>query len=152
MNADTYRDAFMKFLAQGMTYAEAFDEFSPLEWQRAAMQEVVDDEAIIEPLTHEFVTNDERRLPTLFALSCRAMRQQQDVKDMEQAYELWGAGWTHEVPEPFQHNYKDFWRQCPVMSWHWRAPSKRLGKPGRRYFSTQQAFNAMQRAHERKAR
>lgn len=58
------------------------------------------------------------------------------------------AGWRYELPEivnrkegePPAKHFTEPWQ------WYWRAPSKRKGHPGRRYLSTNQAFNAMNRA------
>jgi hypothetical protein len=50
-----------------------------------------------------------------------------------QAYELWGAGWTSHPQS----------KGAKVMSWYWRQPPRRPGKPGRLFLSTNQAFNAM---------
>jgi len=57
---------------------------------------------------------------------------------MPQVEARMAAGWTFEVPacgtEPWQ--------------WYWRRPSRRPGKPGRKFVSTNQAFNAVQREHK----
>lgn len=92
------------------------------------------------------MTNDERQLPALFDLLVCAQFEQRnsvDGADYQQALELWQAGWTSESHEPYSDH---FWSQVQVMSWYWRAPSKRPGKPGRRYLSTNQAWNAFQRS------
>ena len=57
------------------------------------------------------------------------------------------AGWRYELPEivnrkddePPSKNFTEPWQ------WYWRAPSKRKGRPGRRYLSTNQAFSALTR-------
>lgn len=76
-------------------------------------------------------------------------RMDTDDRDMEQALALTDAGWTSEDPRAINSPHlpapKTIWEKTPVMSWYWRAPSKRAGKPGRRYLSTNQAFRAMQR-------
>jgi hypothetical protein len=144
---DTYRDTFLAFLAQGMTYSEALAEFDEQEFSREGMAEIFRHEAHIELWSHEWITADERRLPALFSLLVRAQRERADAQDFEEkSVPLMMAGWTSEVPECYRHNSSDFWRQCPTMSLYWRAPSRRPGKPGRRYLSTNQAFNAMNRA------
>jgi hypothetical protein len=51
---------------------------------------------------------------------------------------LLAAGWTIEWPE---HDL-DTWQ------WAWRRPSRRTGRPGRRFASTGQAYNAMVRERE----
>lgn len=128
---DTYRDTFKQLVAQGKTPLEALNEFDRDKWNAAMCAEI-----------------DERGESTLLALGAMAEHEANDLKDMEQAIELWGAGWTSEVPECYKHNSKSFWRQCPVMSWYWRRPPRRAGKPGRRYLSTNQAYNAMKRETE----
>ncbi len=80
----------------------------------------------------------------MFDLLARASYQESEKKDMEQALELSAAGWQaeiqpHHTPHPFTGNVS-------VMSWYWRRPSKRKGKPGRLFLSTNQAFNALKRA------
>ncbi len=73
-------------------------------------------------------------------LLARAGHIESAKRDMEMALTLTAAGWSAELtsahlPHPFTGN-------VPVMSWFWRRPPRRPGKPGRRYLSTQQAFNA----------
>lgn len=144
---DTYRDAFLKFISEGKTYAEALEEFDEEEFSQTALVELLGHEARIDFLTHEFKTNDERRLPALFSLLCRAQFERANNADFEeQAVPLMMAGWTSEVPSCYRNNNQSFWRQCPTMSLYWRAPSKRPGKPGRLYRSTSQAYNAMKRS------
>lgn len=53
-----------------------------------------------------------------------------------QAWALIRAGWRLEWPE------RDY---LETFSWAWRRPPKRPGKPGRRFASTNQAYNAMMR-------
>ena len=66
---------------------------------------------------------------------------------MPQVDALLLAGWKWELPEIV--NRKDgekFTRMdTEPWQWYWRAPSKRAGGKGRRYLSTNQAFNALQR-------
>ena len=116
---DTYRDAFRAFLAQGMTHSEALDQFETSEFMAAVLMQVENREGL-----------------ELFNLYCLAHREKSNEYDMEKALELWLAGWTSETPHV---------TQIDVMSWYWRAPSKRRGRPGRRYLSTNQAYNAMKR-------
>ena len=64
---------------------------------------------------------------------------------MPQVEALIDAGWKYELPELV--NRKDGDKK-PLMEtepwqWYWRAPSKRKGSKGRRYLSTNQAFNAL---------
>lgn len=126
---DTYRTAFLKFLADGMTHAEAFAEFDEAELRRAAL----------DGIQHRPYDPDDET--TLFAMVTKAGWEISNQESMDQAIELWGAGWTSEVPT--RTNSKDFWMQCHTRSLYWRAPSKRAGKPGRRYLSTNQAWLAM---------
>jgi hypothetical protein len=148
---DTYRDSFLRFMADGMSYSEALEQFDQDEFANAAFVEMYSREARIDLLTHEFVTNDSRKLPALFQLLTRAQfekRNSVDGRDYQQALELWQAGWTSESktnpPKP------GFWHQAQVMSWYWRRPPRRPGKPGRRYLSTNQAWTALQREEEAK--
>ena len=100
-------------------------------------------------LSIEALGQDEGR--SLLDLLAIAGREECDESEMEKAIELWLAGWTSELPEHYntpeaqERAKNDPWSRCAVMSWYWRAPSKRKGKPGRRYLSTNQAFNAMKR-------
>ncbi len=86
----------------------------------------------------------------LLALISVKGRMDMDDKDMEQALALTEAGWTSEDPRAVNSPHlpppKNIWEKTAVMSWYWRAPSKRPGKPGRRYNSTNQAWRAMMRA------
>lgn len=143
---DTYRDAFMKFLSEGMTHAEAMEQFDQREWDAAVIAELEGNGLLrLDWPSLEHVTNDERKLPSLLSLSSLANFQKRSAIDFEeQAIPLMLAGWTSEVPNPT--NRKDPWLQCQTMSLYWRAPSKRPGKPGRCYPSTQQAYNAMIKA------
>ena len=64
---------------------------------------------------------------------------------MPQVDALLMAGWKYELPEIT--NRKDgenFTRMdTEPWQWYWRAPAKRKGSKGRRYLSTNQAFNAL---------
>lgn len=64
-------------------------------------------------------------------------RLESNERDLEDAIDLWAAGWTSETPNK---------TQADVMSWYWRAPAKGKRKFGRRYLSTAQAISAMRRA------
>ena len=58
------------------------------------------------------------------------------------------AGWRFELPEIVNHNPpKHDWSHTftEPWQWYWRSPPKRAGSKGRRYLSTSQAFNALQR-------
>ena len=74
----------------------------------------------------------------------RQDHQERNAQDMEKALELSAAGWTAEIEK--HHTPHPFTGSVDVMSWYWRAPSKRPGKKGRKYLSTNQAWNAYQRA------
>lgn len=54
-------------------------------------------------------------------------------QSMSQVWALIGAGWTWEMV----HEDADPWQ------WAWRRPSRRKGRPGRRFASTGQAYNAL---------
>lgn len=148
---DTYRDAFLRFMTEGCSYREALEHFDEKEFRSAAMEELDGDLVRrIGPLEDiiragDFVTNDQRGLPALLDLLTHAefeKRNSVDSPDYQQALDLWQAGWTSENANPAS---PGFWGQTQVMSWYWRAPSKRAGKPGRRYLSTNQAWNALQK-------
>lgn len=62
-------------------------------------------------------------------------RREMNERDFPQAMALWAAGWTAETPHAE--------RQEDIMSYYWRRPGRRKGKPGRLFLSTQQAFNAL---------
>lgn len=58
------------------------------------------------------------------------------------------AGWRYELPEVV--NRKDDKPPSKLDSepwqWYWRSPPKRKGSKGRKYWSTQQAYNALLRS------
>lgn len=145
VNIDLYRELFQQLVADGMTHADAIHHFDP-DLLRAAVNEEMERGDCarffnMETLSPENACGHE----TLFDLTVKASFEQRQIDDFNnQALPLYMAGWTSEEPNPT--NSKDFWRQTQIMSLYWRAPSKRPGKPGRRYLSTQQAFNAIQRA------
>lgn len=144
MNADIFRDSFLKFIEEGMTHAEALEKFDETLFRRAAVDELMESGIRIDPTTYRQLVNDSRGVTPLIDLLSLAEMQRRSQRDFEkQAIPLMLAGWTSEVPNPT--NRKDPWLQCQTMSLYWRAPSKRPGKPGRRYLSTNQAFNAMQK-------
>ena len=118
-----YVDIFRLLLAKGKTHAEALAEF--------------DRKAVNEALRKGLDDNDISSGCTLLDLMSLAGREERSKADMEnQAIPLWLAGWTsHPVT-----------KDSDVFQWQWRAPSKRPGKPGRKYPSTSQAFNAMIKA------
>ena len=145
---DALRDSFLKFVADGMTYEEALEQFNEEDFRRAAWNEdtrlIRFEEAFhlgkIE-LAGNHVTNDERMLPSLFDLLVKANGEKRNGvngADYQQALDLWQAGWKSEAVTP----------DGQVMSWYWRAPSKRPPRPGRRYLSTNQAWNALQKLNK----
>lgn len=75
-------------------------------------------------------------------IAARKCFAESESRQMEKALELTAAGWTAETPN---HTPHPFTGSVQVMSWYWRRPSRRPGKPGRRYLSTDQAWNAYQK-------
>lgn len=135
MNADAYRDAFLKFLSEGMSYREAMECFDEAELKAAVSAEVIDD-------AFRFARADDAPR-TLFDLVVRGnfeKRNSIDSPDGAQCLALWQAGWTSDQANS---SSPGFWGQAQLMSFYWRAPSKRPGKPGRKYLSTNQAHNAL---------
>ncbi len=61
---------------------------------------------------------------------------------MPQVDALISAGWQFELPEMVNPGFR---METEPWQWYWRSPPKRVGRKGRRYLSTNQAFNAMQR-------
>lgn len=62
---------------------------------------------------------------------------------MPQVDALMAAGWKWELPEianNWPHSETEPWQ------WYWRSPPKRAGRKGRKYWSTNQAFNALQKS------
>lgn len=130
MNHDTYLTSFRRFLSEGMSHEEAVNQFDP-ELLEAAIRSELDLGTGVWPL---------------FDLVVKANWERRNRKDWEeQAVPLMLAGWAIEQPDGHKHNSKDFWRQPQAMSLYWRRPSRRPGKPGRRYLSTNQAYMAMQK-------
>ena len=56
--------------------------------------------------------------------------------DSKQVYALLAAKWTFEIPSV----------NSDPMSWYWRSPPKGKRELGRKYLSTNQAWNAMRKA------
>jgi hypothetical protein len=73
----------------------------------------------------------------------RAAYKESNDAQMEKALELSAAGWAPELHDG--HTPHPFTGQVSVMSWYWRRPGKRPGKPGRLFRSTDQAYNALKR-------
>lgn len=78
----------------------------------------------------------------LLEIGARAEHKKQNDEEMEKALELSAAGWT---PEIEHHTPHPFTGSVDVMSWYWRRPSRKKGQKGRRFFSTNQAWNALQK-------
>ncbi len=132
MNHDTYLTAFRRFLSDGMSYEEARNQFDP-----GLLQVALKSEMDLVPGIENW---------PLWDLCVKASFEERNRKDWEeQAVPLMLAGWAIEQPDGHKHNSKDFWRQPQAMSLYWRRPSRRPGKPGRRYLSTNQAYMAMQK-------
>ena len=137
-NVDTYRDAFLQMLADGATYLEAYQKFDETMWREAMNTEIMCGGTKYNHKTFVYETKDGK--PSLLDLASRAHGEERNLKDLEQAIELMGAGWVSERPNG---------APCQVMSLYWRAPSKRPPKPGRRYLSTNQAFNALKKLEQK---
>lgn len=60
-------------------------------------------------------------------------------RDREQADTLIMAGWRFELPAT---------RNPDIFQWYWRSPPKRKGSKGRKYWSTNQAYNALMRQRQ----
>ena len=114
-----FADTFKALLKQGMSPAEAKREFDPEQW-KSAVSKAIDDEGAESEL---------------FQLAIRASHCERNERDMEQAIELWLAGWKSEKPS----------ENSDIMSWYWRRPARRKGSKGMMFLSTQQAFNAMKK-------
>ncbi len=122
MTPETAVEMVRLIMARGKTALEAFREFSDAEMGAAVNAEL-----------------DAKQGPgfgPLFELACEAGAEERDEKDMEQAVELWLAGWTSEKPSA----------SCAVMSWYWRSPPKGKRPRGKLHLSTNQAYRAMRRS------
>ncbi len=64
---------------------------------------------------------------------------------MHQVDALIAAGWRFELPEIVNAKEGEERMGTEPWQWYWRAPAKRVGSNGRKYLSTQQAFNALKR-------
>lgn len=73
--------------------------------------------------------------PDEWAAMCHLERLRWERNCKPQVEALIAAGWTFELSD---HDL-DTWQ------WAWRRPPRRPGKPGRRFASTQQAYNALLR-------
>lgn len=142
---DSIRDEFADYVAKGMSYMEAKAMFDEVTLQVAIDAELFRGDSIKSFNMLTLQAENACGHETLFDLCVKASFEEQNKRDFEeQAVPLMMAGWTMETQNPT--NSKEFWSQTQVMSLYWRAPSKRPGKPGRKYLSTNQAFNAMMKA------
>jgi hypothetical protein len=132
---EVYRDAFLQMLKDGKTHAEAMLEFDTAKFDAAMIAEIESGAAKrrFNWRTREWQSASGQ--VTLLELGAKALRESTNEMDLGQAIELWMEGWTSEPQRP----------DADVMSWYWRRPSRRPGRPGRRYLSTNQAYNAMQK-------
>lgn len=121
MTAGLAVDIFKRYLLEGLTHSEAAQNFNQEHFREALFE----GEGPASP--------EQQELLTLFAT---AGREDMNARDMEQAIELWLAGWTSETPHE---------SQTDVMSWCWRRPPRTKSRPGKLFLSTQQAYNAMKK-------
>lgn len=110
-------DLFKNLLSQGKTHTEIEAMFT-----KEQIREVL------------FELHDEHSREFLDLLAIAGM-EERNTRDMDKAYELWFSGWTSEPQTP----------TSQVMSWYWRRPPRTKNRPGRRYLSTDQAYNAMKK-------
>lgn len=136
---DTFRDSFLRFIAEGMSYSEALAEFDLQAFQKAMLAE------------GELRPGCGRDEESLLSLLACAGREERDARDMEKAIELWSHGWTSELPESYttkeaiEAAKTDMWRRCAVMSFYWRRPPRTKSRKGKRFLSTDQAYNALRK-------
>jgi hypothetical protein len=83
-------------------------------------------------------------------ISAMALHKEANDAEMEKALELSAAGWTPEIEK--HHTPHPYTGSVDVMSWYWRRPARRKGQKGRRYLSTNQAWNAYKKAAHSKPR
>lgn len=76
-------------------------------------------------------------------IAARASHKESNEAEMEKALELSAAGWTPEIEK--QHTPHPFTGNVDVMSWYWRRPARRKGSKGKKYLSTNQAWNALKK-------
>jgi hypothetical protein len=113
-------DLFHDLLSQGKTHAEVEAMFT-----KEQIRDVICSEGDVI-----------NQLEFLKLIGTAGLEQRND-KDIDKATELWLAGWVSETPYPSQRH--------AVMSWYWRRPPRTKNRPGRRYLSTNQAYNAMKK-------
>lgn len=113
-------ELFRNLLSKGHTHGEIHEMFT-----REQISAALFPDGKMPPASREFLD--------LLVVGGMELRNE---KDMEKAIELWLAGWTSEKPAP---------TTSQVMSWYWRRPPRTKKRPGRRYLSTDQAYNAMKK-------
>lgn len=88
---------------------------------------------------YEFAFNPEKLGFTQEQWAVMIEQEKQAARDecKYQVDALIDAWWTIIIPEDG--------RGDEPWQWYWRRPSKRKGKPGRKYLSTNQAYNALQK-------
>ena len=69
------------------------------------------------------------------AMMAAVGRRMMERSEVDKCRALLHAGWLPLFP----------FDDAMPYQWQWRAPTKRVGKPGRKYLSTSQAFNAMEK-------
>lgn len=131
--SDSIRDTFLALMKQGMTALEAYREFDPETWKKALRDEI--DAGILS----DYRCRAEDGGKSLLHYQSEMVWMEMDERDLDLAMELWGNGWTSETPHKSQQH---------IFQWYWRRPSRRPGKPGRRFVSTTQAYNAMRKESE----
>lgn len=67
------------------------------------------------------------------------------ANSMPQVDALIAAGWKFELPEIVNRKEGETRMGTEPWQWYWRSPAKRKGSKGRKYWSTNQAFNALQK-------
>jgi hypothetical protein len=108
-----------KLMAQGLSATEAMAEFEKQDLDASTLKALMEDGT-----SHP-----------LWVLSIQEMRESSHRETLEgQCYELWMNGWTVEP------NGRD-----ESWAWYWRRPARRAGQKGRKFLSTNQAFNALKR-------
>lgn len=88
-------------------------------------------------------TPDDIYDPVRFKVLVRQTIEEARARDMVQVRALLQAGWKLELPEG-DYDYEPY-------QWQWRAPAKRANSRGRKYLSTNQAFNAMNRVQRKES-
>lgn len=134
---DVLRDAFLRFLGEGLSNLEALEQMDPEQWKAAMRYEMMHGDAQhYNPVTMCFETHD--GLPSLLDLQVLA-KLEEGQQPCVQCLDLWGAGWTSERPNP------NSALPTQSMSLYWRRPPKGKRPKGRLFLSTNQAWQALQK-------